>query len=225
MVTAGAQTLIAGVFIPGSTGAWGTAVSVTAGASAPTGGAFCKACVLVSQGAIAPSAGSFWTTPDSGAQMGQQGFVAPSGGMFCQSGSGTLGWVSSSTVHYDCVMGSGGVQTLASGVAIPGSYGAWQTPMWVARGSTAPQAGAFCKGCVFVSQGDVAPSAGSFRGPTVDSDVQMGQQGFVAPSNCMFCQHGTGNLEWATARTAASSSWRSGSSVVLVMPCLSMIIS
>merc|ERR1719191_1246875 len=106
--------------------------------------------------------------------MGQQGFSAPSDGMFCQGGSGTLGWVSSSTVHYDCVMVSAGVQALSSGVAIPGSDGNWGTSVTVAAGSSAPAAGAFCNGCVFVSQGAVAPSAGSLYA-NADSDAVMGQ--------------------------------------------------
>jgi hypothetical protein len=224
MVTADTQTVTAGVFVSGNPGTFGTPVRVTAGVSAPNGGgAFCKACVLVSQGDVAPSAGSFYTSPDSGAQMGQQGFTAPSIGMFCQGGSGTVGWESSSTVHYDCVTASAGTQTLSAGVGIPGSPGAWGTPVWVTAGSSTPVAGAFCKGCVFSSQGDVAPSAGSFW-PNPNSDVQMVQQGSPATSAGMFCQLGTGNLP-TTIRTAASSSWRSGSLVVLVIPCLSMIIS
>merc|ERR1711937_1105302 len=104
-------------------------------------------------------------------------------------------------------MGSAGMQTLAPGVFIPGSDGAWGTAVSVTAGSTASQAGAFCKGCVLASQGQVAPSAGSFWA-SADSDVQMGQQGVTAPSNGMFCQHGTGNLPWVTARQAASSSRR-----------------
>jgi len=95
MIEGGAQSTGAGVFVPGSKGAWGTAVEVDKrGETAPQGGLWCLGCVLVQQGdGPAPAAGSFWESPDADVQMVEEGATAQANGIWCQGGNGKLDWV------------------------------------------------------------------------------------------------------------------------------------